>query len=335
MKSINGINWKVRNIPERLILKHKQNFNISYLLSKIFLDKKYTDEEVHNSLYKNIKSKISYRNKDFEYASKLLIENLNMKKKILIFGDYDVDGYSSTYLLHDYFKSQNIDCNYYIPDRLLDGYGPNKLLLKKLIFSDNYGLVIFVDCGSNSINEIDYLESEGLNSIIIDHHQIYESKQFKKSVIINPLKDSISKNKTFFCATTLVYFFIEYLSKNLKRNNVVDLKKYLFFAAIATICDQMPLRNLNKSIVLNGFDNFKINQFINLKKIINIKRKLSSTDIAFSLGPILNSASRLGYSNLPISLLIENKNNNIDKITKKLIILNERRKKIQKKVLNY
>ena len=78
MKSINGINWKVRNIPERLILKHKQNFNISYLLSKIFLDKKYTDEEVHNSLYKNIKSKISYRNKDFEYASKLLIENLNM-----------------------------------------------------------------------------------------------------------------------------------------------------------------------------------------------------------------------------------------------------------------
>ena len=62
-----------------------------------------------------------------------LIDNLKQKKKILIFGDYDVDGYSSTYLLYDYFKNRNINCNYYIPDRLLDGYGPNKLLLKKLI----------------------------------------------------------------------------------------------------------------------------------------------------------------------------------------------------------
>ncbi len=334
MKSINGINWKLSNIPERLILRYKQNFNISYLLSKIFLDKKYTNEEVHNSLYKNFRGKISYKNNDFEYATKLLIETLNMKKKILIFGDYDVDGYSSTYLLYDYFKNQNIDCNYYIPDRLLDGYGPNKSILKKLILSDNYGLVIFVDCGSNSINEINYLESEGLNSIIIDHHQIHKSKKFKKTVIINPLKDSISKNKTFFCATSLVYFFIKYLTKNLKRNNLIDLKKYLFFAAIATICDQMPLRHENKTIVLNGFHNFRINKFVNLKKLINNKRKINSTDISFSLGPILNSASRLGYSNLPIKLLIEKKNNIIDKITKKLIILNERRKKIQKKSFN-
>ena len=74
MKSINGINWKVSNIPERLILKHKQNFNISYLLSKVFIDKKYTDEEMYNSLYKNFQSIISYNNNDFEYASKLLID---------------------------------------------------------------------------------------------------------------------------------------------------------------------------------------------------------------------------------------------------------------------
>ena len=331
MKSINEINWKPSNIPERLILKHKEIFNISYLLSKVFIDKKYTDEEVHYSLFTNFQRKISYKHNDFEYAAKLLIDNLNKKKKVLIFGDYDVDGYSSTYLLHDYFKNQNIQCDYYIPDRLIDGYGPNKSLLKKLIFSDNYGLIIFVDCGSNSIDEIDYLESKGLNSIIIDHHQIHENKKFKKTAIINPLKDSISKNKTFFCATSLVYFFIEYLAKNLERKNDVDLKKYLFFAAIATICDQMPLRHLNKTIVLNGLHNFNINKFVNLKKIINIKQKLSSTDISFSLGPILNSASRLGYSNLPISLLIEKKINSIDKITKKLIALNERRKKIQKK----
>ena len=83
MISINGINWKMNNIPERLILKHKQNFKISYLLSKIFLDKNYTDEEIYNSISKNFQNKIEYNNKDFEYASYLLIDNLKKKKKYL------------------------------------------------------------------------------------------------------------------------------------------------------------------------------------------------------------------------------------------------------------
>ena len=81
MKSINEINWKPSNIPERLILKHKEIFNISYLLSKVFIDKKYTDEEVHYSLFTNFQRKISYKHNDFEYAAKLLIDNLNKKKK--------------------------------------------------------------------------------------------------------------------------------------------------------------------------------------------------------------------------------------------------------------
>ena len=334
MKSINGINWMEKIIPERLILKNKQNFNISYLLSKIFIDKNYTDEEVHNSLYKNVQSEILYKNNDFEHAANLLIDSLKKKKKILIFGDYDVDGYSSTFLLHDYFINQNIKCNYYIPDRLLDGYGPNKLLLKKLIYKDNYGLIIFVDCGSNSIDEIDYLESEGLNTIVIDHHQIQEHKKFKKTAIINPLKDSILKKKAYFCATSLVYFFIKYLEKDFKRNKNIDLNKYLFFAAIATICDQMPLRNENKKIVIDGLKNFNLNKFINLKKLININHKISTSDISFSLGPILNSASRLGHSSLPFSLLIEKNITIIDKISNKLKMLNDRRKKIQNKTFN-
>ena len=121
-------------------------------------------------------------------------------------------------------------------------------MLKILIKRSNYGLIIFVDCGSNSNDEIDYLESIGLSVIIIDHHQIHEIKKFKKSVIINPLKNSLLKDHTFFCATSLVYFFIKYLEKNYKIKNFSDLNKYLFFAAIATICDQMPLRLQQKII---------------------------------------------------------------------------------------
>ena len=259
MKSINETEWRINNIPERLILKNKQNFKISYLLSKIFIDKNYTDEEIYNSINKLKNYEFNYQNKDFSAAGKFILDCFKNKKKILIFGDYDVDGYSSTYLLYDYFKNQNIDCNYYIPDRLIDGYGPNKLLLKKLIKNNNYGLIIFVDCGTNSINEIKYLEYKGLSVIVIDHHQIHDHKKFKKSIIINPLKNSLFKDSNLFCATSLVYFFIKYLIKIFKKKKKIDLNKYLFFVAIATICDQMPLRRLNKSIVINGLQNFSWN----------------------------------------------------------------------------
>ena len=281
MKSFNGINWKLNNIPDRLILKNKQKFDISYLLSKIFLDKKYTDEEIYSSVNKLQKKKISYQNKDFINACNFIIECIKYNKKILIFGDYDVDGYSSTYLLYDYFTNIKIKCDYYVPDRLINGYGPNLFLLKKIISKKNYELIIFVDCGSNSFDEIDFLEKSGVKTIIIDHHKIHEVKNYKNTVIINPLKDSSFKEYSIFCATTLVYFFIKYLVNILNTHKKVNLSKYLFFAAIATICDQMPLRGLNKTIVTDGFTNFDINKFNNLNKLIKIKNKLTSTDVGF------------------------------------------------------
>ncbi len=329
MKSINGINWKENNIPERLILKNKQKHNISYLLSKIFLNNKYSDEEIYYSINKIQQKEIIYNNQDFAHASKFIFDCYKNKKKILIFGDYDVDGYSSVYLLYDFLTNLDISCNYFIPNRFLDGYGPNKLLLKKLINNKNYDLIIFVDCGSNSIEEIKYLENSGLNTIIIDHHQIHEQKLFKNTVLINPLKNAKDKQYFSLCATSLVYLFIKYLITILKTNHNIDLNKYLFFSAIATICDQMPLRGDNKSIVINGLGNFKFNSFKNFNKLLNLKNRLMVSDISFSLGPILNSASRLGYSDLPITLLIEKNKFNIDKISRKLIFLNDKRKKIQ------
>ncbi len=333
MRSINGINWKIRNIPQRLIEKNKQDLNISYILSNIFIDKKYTNEEIYNSIYQNKNANLTYENQDFVKAGFFVKKCLKLKKKILIFGDYDVDGYSSTYLLYDYFTMLNIGCDYYIPDRFLDGYGPNKILLKKLLKKDNYGLVIFVDCGTNSIEEISYLENTGVNTIIIDHHQIYQFKSFDKTVIINPKKNLSNTKYSFLCATALVYFFIKYLVSIFEIKVKIDFDKYLFFSAIATICDQMPMRGFNKIIVNNGIKNLNFKTFKNLNQIINLKGKITSTDIAFFLGPVLNSAGRLGYSDLPIKLLTEKKITNIDRISQKLIKLNDKRKIIQSRTI--
>ena len=333
MKSINGINWKSKPIPERLIQKNKQQYNISYLLSKIYLEKNYSDEEIFITLNKSQSNKLIYQNDDFEPASKLIIECVKEKKKILIFGDYDVDGYSSTYILFDFFSNLNVDFDHYIPDRFVDGYGPNNTLLEKLLKNNNYSLIIFVDCGTNSVDEINYLEKKGLKTIIIDHHQIHQYNYFKNTIVINPLKKSKKKNYNFLCATSLVYFFAKFLTTKFKLRNT-NLKKYSFFAAIATICDQMPLREYNKSIVLEGFENYNQIKFDNIKRLLNPKNKISTSKVSFILGPILNSASRLGYSDLPLKLLIENKNTDIDKNINKLLTINEKRKKIQNKTIS-
>ena len=158
MRSVSGMTWKIVSIPERLIIKKQQDFNISYLLSKILLDKKYSNEEVHISLNKELVQNITYHNEDFVNAGNIFFECLKNNKKILIFGDYDVDGYSSTYLLYDYITNLKVKCDIYIPDRFKDGYGPNKNLLNKLIDKNKYSLVFFVDCASNSLKEISYLE---------------------------------------------------------------------------------------------------------------------------------------------------------------------------------
>ena len=310
MKGFSGMTWKIQSIPERLIQKKQQDYNISYLLSKIFLQREFSNEEILN-------------------------ECIKKKGKILIFGDYDVDGYSSTFLLYDYIQSLNIKCDFYIPDRFKDGYGPNKELLIKLFNKKKYNLVFFVDCGSNSSKELNILSKKGVNTIVIDHHQIYEKNNNNNVIIINPLKNFHNTKYSIFCATTLVYFFIKYVNLNFHKNISFDDNKYLFFATLATICDQMSLRNLNRVIVNQGLSNFNISNHINLKNILKLKNKILSTDIGFNLGPVLNSAGRLGYPELPIQLFTETNSNNIDKISNKLIDLNTKRKRIQIETFNF
>jgi|TARA_B100000929_G_scaffold285432_1_gene269046 single-stranded-DNA-specific exonuclease len=334
MKSFSGMSWKMSSVPERLIQKNQQDYNISYLLSKIFLQRKYSDDEIYYSLNKKKVLNIEYKNNDLIKAADLLKKCINNKENILIFGDYDVDGYSSTYLLYDYIISLNATCEFYIPDRFKDGYGPNKQLLINLIRKKKYKLVIFVDCASNSSNELNILNEREIKTIVIDHHQIYEKNITKNTIIINPFKNFNNNQYSSFCATTLVYFFIKYTHNNFVKKIKFNDSKYLFFVALATICDQMPLRNLNRIIVKEGLSNFNLNEYYNFKRILNLKNKISSTDVGFNLGPLLNSAGRLGHSDLPIKLFIESNSMNINLISDKLINLNKKRKKIQTETFN-
>ena len=328
MISVSGKKWIEQKVDKKLVEKIKQDYRFSEIVSKLIISRNFDEDEITN-----IKNELKLKNvfskdNDFDKATDLLINSINKKERICIIGDYDVDGASSTALLSRFFNYINQNYFYYIPDRIKDGYGATIKLFQKLILK-NPKLVIMLDCGSTSNEAINFLNSHNIKSIVIDHHEI--NKPFPESdAIINP-KKIINNKYNYLCATTLTYFFIDILIKKIKSN--FNLSTYLIYVLLATVCDVMPLRKLNKIIATNVLNDFDINKNFVFKTIfdkLGIKRAFTINDLGFIIGPIINAGGRLGYSDLGTKLLVSNDKNEIKKISDKLILLNEKRKKIEK-----
>ena len=333
MISVNGYVWKEIKVKQQLVQKIKQDFKFSTVLSNLIVGKNFNNEEIYS-----IKNDIDIlnpflNNQDFINAKNLIINFIKNKKKILVLGDYDVDGTVSTSVLINLFRYINHPYDYYIPDRSIDGYGVSIKLLKKL-HKRLPELIIIVDSGSKSHEAINYLNNLNIKSIIIDHHDILKPYP-KSNILINPKKELFKNDHVHLCASALVYFLVEIINKelNLKFLN----KTNLLMTALATICDVMPLRGLNRNIILKAFKNYnyKESYFIDyLLTKIKKTNNLHYDDFGYLIGPTLNSGGRLNKSNLPIDVIISTDKIEIRKITDQLIDLNNKRKEIEKNIIN-
>ncbi len=332
MISVSGRKWEQIKTSNNLTEKIKQDFDFSEIVSKLVLSRKFNQTEL-NSINNQIKvNNVFLKNVDFDKSIKLLISSINKGDNICILGDYDVDGSAATSLFIRFFESINHPFFYYIPDREKDGYGATKKLFQKLILKKPK-LVIMLDCGSTSHEAIKFLNDNEIKSVIIDHHEI--NRPFPKAnCIINPKKDNGYKEFDYLCATTLVYFFLDSLTRRIKCK--LKISDYLIYVLLATVCDVMPLRKLNRLIALEALKGFDINKNIALKMLFSLnekKNKLTIDDLGFLIGPILNAGGRLGKSAYATELLSSNNLNVVTKLSNKLINLNNRRKNFEKKTL--
>jgi len=333
MISISGKKWEEKKTNKNSIEKLKQDYNFSDILSKLVISKKFDRTElstIDNHLNLN---NIFSKNIDFEKSVELVTSSINNQENICILGDYDVDGSTATSLFIRFLKDIKHPFFYYIPDREKDGYGATKKLFQKLILK-NPELIIMVDCGSTSNEAIDFLNENNIKSLIIDHHEI--NKPFPKAnVIINPKKDNGYIEYDYLCATTLTYFFLDLLSLRIKCK--LKISDYLIYVLLATVCDVMPLRKLNRLIALNALKDFDINNnaaFSELFTQNNKKNKLNISDLGFLVGPILNAGGRLGKSNYASELLSSDNLGIIKLRSSELIKLNDKRKKIESIILD-
>ena len=333
MISVSGKKWEEKATNKNLIEKLKQDYNFSNILSKLIVSRKFDQTEL-NSIDNHLNlNNVFLKNSDFNKSIELVTNSINNLEKICILGDYDVDGSAATSLFVRFFKNIKHPFFYYIPDREKDGYGATKKLFQKLIL-DKPKLIIMVDCGSTSNEAIDFLNENNIKSLIIDHHEI--NKPFPKAnAIINPKKDTGYIHYDYLCATTLVYFFLDLLSEKIK--NKIKISDYLIYVLLATVCDVMPLRKLNRLIALTALKDFDINKNIAFNELFNLsnkKNKLNINDLGYLIGPILNAGGRLGKSSYATELLSTDNLDIVNVRSNELIKLNNKRKEIETLILN-
>ena len=240
--------------------------------------------------------------KDMKKSTERIKKAIENKEGIYIYGDYDVDGVSSTSILYLYFKSIGFPVKYYIPNRLEEGYGINEDAIKK-IHDDGCDLIITVDCGITSVKEVELANELGIDVIITDHHEC-QSEIPDAYAIVNPKQEDCNYPFDMLCGCGVAFKMIQALTD--EEEFKTSMFDYLEIVTLATICDIVPLIDENRIIVKNGLKLMKEGKNLGLRELIKVcgieTNKIGSSHIGFSIGPRINASGRLGYSYLGVQL---------------------------------
>lgn len=270
---------------------------------------------------------------DIEKAANAVNEAIENGEKIAVFGDYDCDGVSATAILYSYLKSRKADVCYYIPDRLGEGYGMNKSAVDKLK-EIGVSLIVTVDNGISCAEEIEYAASQGLKTVVTDHHLPPEKLPDAVAVVDPHRLDCPSAFKEVCGA--VVAFKLVCVMDNKEPEEIISL--YADLLAIATIGDVMPLISENRSIVKLGVEKIRKNSRIGITALINAsgveKQGMTSGKLSFSVVPRINAAGRMGSAETALKLLLCENMLEALKIANYLDDQNIERQNIEKQILS-
>ena len=344
--SARGLTWRDRLDPAaaKVALAISQRHNLPEMLGRVLAAREIAVDQVAVTLDPTIKALMPDPStlRDMDKAADRLASAIERREAIAIFGDYDVDGACSSALVKRFLQAHGLDSRIYIPDRLTEGYGPNPEAIARLV-KEGAKLIVTVDCGTTSIEALAVARPLGADVIVVDHHQADE--QLPDVVaLVNPNRQDDISGLGHLCAAGVVFMLLVATARELRRRKLYEgtftppnLLDLLDIVGLATVCDVVPLRDLNRAYVTKGLQVMRQRSNIGLKALSDAAALAvapTAYHLGFVLGPRINAGGRIGDAALGAKLLSISDEAEAARIAVLLDKLNRERKAIEKQMLD-
>ncbi len=325
--------WVYNDIDENKVLEIKEKLKISELLASILVSRNIINDEQIKIFLEPTRNDFydPFLLPDMNIAVERILKAIEQKERIVIYGDYDVDGITSIAVLKKFLENRGLEIAQHIPNRLDEGYGLNKEAIDE-IHKNGYTLMITVDCGISGLEEVEYANSLGIETIVTDHHEPLEDLPNAIAVIDPKIKTSKYPFNQL-AGVGVVFKLIQAIGIKLE----LDEKEYLKFldlVCIGTISDIVPLIDENRVIAKLGLKLVEVTKNIGLKTLLESAgyKKINSMSISFGVAPRINACGRMGYADEALKLFLTEDKKEAFELTEKLNNYNKNRQEIEKKI---
>lgn len=325
--------WEYCNINTKEVDEIKRKYNVSDIVATVISNKNLTTSvdvflnPTRNDFYD------PFLMPDMEIAVNRIIKAIESKEKVIIYGDYDVDGITSITVLKKFLKERGLEVGSYIPNRLDEGYGLNRNAIDSIV-QQNYTLMITVDCGISCIDEIDYANKLGLETLITDHHEPAEVLPNAMAIVDAKRRDNQYPYNQL-AGVGVVFKVIQAISQKYKLDEKEYLK-YLDLVCVGTISDIVPLVDENRVISKLGLKLVAVTKNVGLRALIESTgaKNIDSSLISFGIAPRINACGRLGYEQEALELFFTENIVKAQDIAKRLNKYNSERQQKEIKIFN-
>ncbi len=336
--SVKDFSWHIHEADESEVSLLIQKHQISEIIARLLVNRSIPLERVKTYLNPTIRDTLPdpFHLKDMDKAVAVITKAILAKEKIVIFGDYDVDGATSSALLKRFFNMLNVEVEVYIPDRIGEGYGPTKDAFNKLK-NQGFSLIITVDCGTSSFEALEFAKENNLKVVVIDHHLSSENLPPAEAIVNPNRRDETSKYGYLAAVGVAFLTSVALISKLRSEGYFIDKKEpYLLnlldIVAIGTVCDVVPLEDLNRSFVVQGLKILNKQQNTGIRafcKLLGIEHELTSYHLGYVIGPRINACGRVGESWIGSKILSTEDEIEASELAKRLEVYNAERRAIE------
>ncbi len=341
-RSLSGRLWRERPADAEVVRRHQLGLGLSEPLARALASRGVSAEDGANYLNPTLKALFPDPSSfvDMDLAAKILIDALVADRPMTVFADYDVDGASSAAQLVRWFRTQGKELPIYVPDRLIEGYGPSPAAFRR-IRESGVELVVTVDCGAAAYEALACAKEIGLDVVVIDHHLMRDEIP-EVAALVNPNRPGCGSGQGVLAAAGVAFVLMAALNREARGRGMFvdrpepDLRQWLDLAAMGAICDVTQLVGFNRALTTQGLKVMSAWRNPGLKALLDVAKGSGPASVfhaGFILGPRINAGGRIGRSDLGARLLSTDDPEEAAMLAAELDGLNASRKEVEREIL--